>query len=105
MFHIELVEARGGIKMTIEGRFTSHDAEEAKQLIARRKTPAELTVDISEITFVDAVGETILLWMWLIGAKFVAESSYSLHLCKRLHLPLTSNHAGLAATFAGAEVW
>jgi len=106
MFRIEIVEASEGIAMIIEGRLVSHFAETAKQLIARSKTPAELTVDISEITYVDAAGETALTWMRLIGAKFVAETSYPLHLCERLHLPLTSKHAkGLPTfVFSGAQV-
>ena len=74
MFRIEIVEASDGITMIIEGRFVSHFAEAAKQLIVRGKIPAELTVDISEITCVDSVGETALTWMRLIGAKFVAET-------------------------------
>ena len=78
MFRIEIVEASDGITMIIEGS--------------------------SEITYVDSAGETALTWMRLIGAKFVAETSYSLHLCERLHLPLTGKRAGLSATFAGAQV-
>jgi len=106
MFRIEIVEALGGITMTIEGRFVSHFAETAKQLIVRGKIPTELTVDISDITYVDSTGETALTWMRLIGAKFVAETSYSLHLCKRLHLPLASKRTGLGSTFvsSGAQV-
>ncbi|MFZ3210048.1 MAG: hypothetical protein WA188_00895 [Terriglobales bacterium] len=107
MFRIEIVEASDGITMIIEGRLVSHFAETAKQLIARSKIRAELTVDISEITYVDSAGETALTWMRLIGAKFVAETSYSLHLCERLHLPLTSKHAGLPPTFvfSGAQAY
>jgi hypothetical protein len=47
-------------------------------------------VDLSEVTFADAAGEEALQWLRSVGAKFVAESSYALHLCERLHLPLLS---------------
>jgi hypothetical protein len=106
MFRIEILEASDGVTMIIEGRLVSHFAETAKQLIARSKSLAEVTVDISEVTYVDCAGETALTWMRLIGAKFVAETSYSFHLCELLHLPLTSKHAGGSATFAfsGAQV-
>ena len=105
MSRAEIVEVRGGIVILIEGTFVSHFAEAAIQLIARRKTPAELTVDITEITLVDSVGETALLWMRLIGAKFVADSSYALHLCNRLHLPVTSRCADLSpAVCEGASL-
>ena len=105
MFRIEIVEASDGITMIIEGRLVSHFAETAKQLIARSKTLAELTVDISEITYVDSAGDTALTWMRLIGAKFIADTSSSLHLCERLHLPLTSKRAGGLPTiaFSGAQ--
>jgi hypothetical protein len=106
MFRIEIVEVSDGITMIIEGRLVSHFAETAKQLIARSKTLSELTVDISEVTYVDSAGERALTWMRLIGAKFVAETSYSLHLSERLHLPLTSKRTGGSPTFAfsGAQV-
>jgi ABC-type transporter Mla MlaB component len=105
MFRMEIVETSDGITMIIEGRLVSHFAETAKQLIARSKTPAKLRVDISEITYVDSAGETALTWMRLIGAKFVAETSYSLHRCARLHLPRTGKRAGLSPNFvfSGAQ--
>ncbi len=99
MFRIEIVEATDGITMIMEGRLVSHFAETATQLIARSKTAAELTVDISEITYVDSAGERALTWMRLIGANFVAETSYSLHLCERLHLPLASKRTDLVPNF------
>jgi hypothetical protein len=101
MFRAETVEVRDGTVILIEGTLVSHFAEAAIQLIAHRKTPAELTVDITEITLVDSVGETALMWMQVIGAKFVADSSYALHLCNRLHLPVSSRSADLSPAVCG----
>jgi len=105
MFRIEIVDASDGVTIIIEGRLVSHFAETAKQLIARSKSLVELTVDISEVTYVDSAGETALTWMRLIGAKFIAETSYSGHLCERLHLPLATKRAGGLPTFvfSGAQ--
>ncbi len=105
MFRMAMVEARGGITMTIEGRLVGLFAEEAKQLIVRRKIPAELTVDISEVTYVDSVGELALMWMRLVGAKFVAQSSYSLDVCERLHLPVIGDPAVPPGNFSDAQIW
>ena len=105
MFRLEMVEACGAVKMTIEGRFVGLFAEEAKQLIVCRKIPQEFTVDISEVTYVDSVGELVLMWMRQIGAKFVAENSYSLDVCERLHLPAIVDRRAPPGKFSGAPAW
>jgi hypothetical protein len=51
-------------------------------------------VNLSEVTFVDAVGEEVLLWLARIGGEFVAENCYPLHVCERLHLPMARKRAG-----------
>ena len=86
MFRITFNEWLNGITMRIEGRFAGHFADEARQLIALRTLPAEFHVDVSDITFVDSAGEEALVWLNTLGGKFVADSSYSLHLCERLQL-------------------
>ena len=86
MFRITFDERPNGIAMRIEGRFAGHFADEARQLIALRTLPAEFHVHVSDITFVDSAGEDALIWLNTLGGKFVADSSYSLDLCERLHL-------------------
>lgn len=88
MFRMELKEAGGGLTVRIEGRFVGHFAEETLALIARRKTPTALKVDITEMTFVDLNGEHALTWLSQLGASFIAERSYALDVCERLILPL-----------------
>lgn len=87
MFRISFNDHPSGVTLRIEGRFTGHFADEARQLIALRKLPAQFAIDLSDVTFTDIEGESALLWLAAIGGKFVADTAYSLHLCERLNLP------------------
>jgi hypothetical protein len=91
VFRMECKEVASGLTVRIEGRFVGRFAEEAKQLIARRQIPTQLTVDLSDMTFVDLSGEEALTWLSRIGAQFVAQSSYPLAVCERLCLPRAEN--------------
>ena len=91
MVRITFEEHPAGVTMRVQGRLVAQFAEEAKQSIVRRKLPAELVVDLSDVTFADSAGEEALRWLSGLGAKFVADGSYSLHLCERLHLPLANS--------------
>ncbi len=93
MFRISFDEHLAGVTVRIEGRFAGHFAGEAKQSILCRTFPAELVVDLTEVTFADGAGEDALKWLSGVGAKFVAESSYALYLCERLRLPVSTDSA------------
>jgi len=67
MFRISLDERPTGVIMRIAGRFAGHVADEARQFVALRNLPAEFVVDLSDITFVDADGESALTWLTTIG--------------------------------------
>jgi hypothetical protein len=67
---------------------------DARELVTRCKIPLRLVVNLSEVTFVDAVGEEVLSWLARIGGEFVAENCYPLHVCERLHLPMARKRAG-----------
>jgi len=47
-----------------------------------------LLVDITDVTFIDSVGEEVLAFFGRFGAEFVAETSYARDVCERLHLRL-----------------
>lgn len=94
MFRMEFVELGPEVTVRIEGRFVGHFAEEARLIIARQKIPTGLNVDISDLTYVDLHGEEAFTWLGQIGARFIAESSYSLDVCERLQLRVTRNHNG-----------
>ena len=57
-----------------------------------------LVVDLTEITFIDSVGEEVLVFLGRFGAEFVAQTSYTLEICERLHLRLASDRASEANT-------
>jgi len=89
MFRIIFDEHSSTVIIRIAGRFVSHYAQETRELVALSKLPKEFVVDLSDVIFADSFGESVLRWLKEIGAKFVADSSYSLHLCERLDLPLS----------------
>ena len=88
MLRVELQEAGNSLTMRVEGRFVGPFAKDARDLVTRCKIPLRLVVNLSEVTFVDLMGEEVLLWLARIGGEFVAENSYPLHVCERLHLPM-----------------
>ena len=90
MLRIEFHNVMNAVTIQIEDQFVGSFAKDARALIARCKIPARLVVNLSEVTFVDTVGEEVLWWLGRIGAEFVAEGAYALQLCERLHLPLAS---------------
>ncbi len=85
---VEFHDAANIVTMRLEGRFVGPFARDTRDLVTRCKIPLRLVVNLSEVTFVDAVGEEVLSWLGRIGGEFVAENCYPLHVCERLHLPM-----------------
>lgn len=92
MMRIDIHESTNTMTMRIQGRFVSKFAEDAKVLIAQCKKLPKLVVNLSEVSFVDSAGEEVLCRLGQIGGEFVAENSYSIHICERLHLPMAEHH-------------
>src|SRR5882762_2735457 len=88
MLRVEFHDAANTVTMRLEGRFVGPFAKDTRDLVTRCKIPLRLVVNLSEVTFVDAVGEEVLSWLGRIGGEFVAENCYPLHVCERLHLPM-----------------
>ncbi len=65
---------------------------EVRTLVTRCDSKLELVVDLTDVMFVDAIGEEVLLLARRLGAQFVAETSYSRDVCERLQLPLLGTH-------------
>src|ERR1700691_813012 len=101
MLRVEFQDVGNTVTIRLEGRFVGPFAgpfaEDTRDLVTRCKIPLRLVVNLSEVTFVDAVGEEMLSWLARIGGKFIADNCYPLHVCERLRLPMASKHAG--ATF------
>src|ERR1700693_3798686 len=92
MLRVETQELDGALICRLEGRFTGKGAEEVRTLVTRCDSKLELVVDLTEVMFIDATGEEVLLFVRRLGAQFVAETSYSRDVCERLDLPLVRNY-------------
>ena len=94
MLRVEVQDVGKTVTMRLEGRFVGAFAKDTRDLVTRCKIPLRLIVNLSEVTFVDAIGEDALSWLARIGGEFVAENCYPLHVCERLHLPMAPKCAG-----------
>lgn len=107
MLRVEIHDSANSLNLKLEGRFTGHDAENARTLITRCRDGIKLTVDLTDVTFIDSVGEEVLGSFSRFGAEFVAPTSYALDVCERLHLCLArggtsdANTSGASPTNAG----
>jgi len=88
MLRVETQELEGALICRLEGRFTGEGAEEIRRLVTRCDSELELVVDLTEVMFIDAIGEEVLLFVKRLGAQFVAETSYARDICERLQLTL-----------------
>ncbi len=87
MLRVQTQELDGTLTCRLEGRFTGRGAEEVRTLITCCDSKLELVVDLTDVMFIDAIGEEVLLFVKRLGAEFVAENSYSRDVCERLQLP------------------
>ena len=88
MLRVQTQELDGALICRLEGRFTGKGAEEVRTLVTRCDSKLELVVDLTDVMFIDTIGEEVLLFVKRLGAQFVAETSYSRDVCERLQLPL-----------------
>ena len=75
----------------LEGRLTGDDAEHLRTQITRCPVSVKLIVDLTEVVFIDNVGEQVLSFLGRLGAVFVAPNSYTLDMCERLNLSVAPN--------------
>ena len=94
MLRVEFQDVGRTVTIRLEGRFVGPYAEDTRDLVTRCRIRLRLVVNLSEVTFVDAVGEEMLSWLARIGGKFIADNCYPLHVCERLHLPMASKRGG-----------
>ena len=92
MLRVETQELDGALICRLEGRFTGEGAEHVRLLVTRCDNKLELVIDLTEVMFIDSVGEQVLLFLKKLGGTFVAETAYSRDICERLHLPLVGDH-------------
>jgi len=92
MLRAEIQNSENGLVIRLEGRFSGEDAEHVRTLVTRHNIEKRLVVDLTEVTFIDTVGEATLSFLSRLGAKFIAQDVYLLDVCKRLNLPLSRSH-------------
>ena len=90
MLRMYFQEGPNGIVVRIEGRFVKEFAEHARTLIGNSNDVSRFVLDLSEVTFVDAVGESVLVWLKEMGVRFAADSAYCRDVCERLALPMVT---------------
>ena len=98
MLRVDIHDSANVLSLKLDGRFTGNDAENTCTLMAHCHDGKSLVVDLTEVTFIDAMGEEVLSAFGRFGAKFVAQTSYTLDICERLHLRLAPGQASDANT-------
>jgi hypothetical protein len=93
MLRVEIHDSAISLSLKLEGRFTGDDAENTRTLIRRCHEGMRLVVDLTDVTFIDSVGEEVLSFFARFGAEFAASTSYTLDVCERLHLRLARDGA------------
>lgn len=88
MLRVKMEESADVVIFRLEGRLTGEGAEHLRSLVSRSLPERQLIVDITELMFIDGIGEQVLALLKRLGAEFIAETSYSLHICERLGLLL-----------------
>ena len=87
MLRVETQQLDGSLICRLEGRLTGVGAEQVRTLVTRCDTERKLVVDLTEMMFIDGIGEEVLSFVKKLGAQFIAETSYSRDICERLGLP------------------
>ncbi len=88
MLRAEFHNITNGLTLKLEGRLVGEWAVQVKSLVAKEALPKRLVVDLTEVTYVDSVGEHLLTWLGTLHAAFAAETCYAHNLCEQLHLKL-----------------
>jgi hypothetical protein len=89
VFRVEMNQNAHLLLMKIEGQLKGEYAEHTRTVVTCCDPALKVLVDLREVTYVDTAGEEVLSLLARLGAKFVAENTYTRHLCERLRLPLT----------------
>ena len=87
MFRAQIYQSAGGATLKMEGSLVGKWAEEAKSLVTSSPVPKGLIVDMTDVSYVDSVGEQVLAWLASVGSSFMAKGVYAASICERLNLP------------------
>ena len=93
MFRAEIQWLASGPTLKVEGELVADWAEQARCVVTKGVLPKDLIVDLTELSYVDSMGEQLLKWLANAGAVFIAGSAYAFAACDRLRLPLVQGIA------------
>jgi len=93
MLRVEMHSSVNSLSLKLECRFTGDDAESTRTLITRCRDGMRLVVDLTDVTFIDSLGEEVLSFFGRSGAEFAASTSYTLDVCDRLNLRVALDRA------------
>jgi len=88
MFRAQLYQLASGPTLKMEGSLVGEWAQEAKSLMTNNPVPKGLIVDLTDVSYIDSVGEHVLAWLASVGASFMTKAVYAASICERLQLPL-----------------
>ena len=86
MLRAEIQWLASGPTLKLEGKLVADWAKQARCLVTKDVLPKGLIVDLTDVSYVDSVGEELLKWLASVGAAFVAGSVFAFALCDRLRL-------------------
>jgi hypothetical protein len=86
----------GTLTVRLQGRLVGPYAEDARSALQRHPLPSSITVDLSEVTFIDSLGQQVLAWLGRLGASFLAGNLYTQGICESLNLRISDKRAGIA---------
>ena len=95
MFRAEIQWLASGPTLKLEGKLVADWAEQARCLVTKDVLPKGWLVDLTEVSYVDSVGEQLLQWLASVGAVFIAGSVYAFAVCDRLRLSPLHSITGL----------
>jgi hypothetical protein len=87
MLRVEMHDEDGTLIMRLYGRLSGEYAADVRNLLTSCNPEARLVVDLTEVTFVDAIGEEVLSLFGQQSGEFIADNVYAKSLCERLQLP------------------
>ena len=103
MLRVKMKESVDVLTFRLEGRLTGEGAEHVRTLVTRCDPEMRLVVDLTEVMFIDGIGEEVLSLLKRLGSEFVAETSYSLDVCERLDLPLVRSNGSNTPPWGGSN--
>jgi len=95
MFRAEIQWLASGPTLKMEGKLVGDWAEEAMSLLTKDAVPQELIVDLTDVSYIDSLGEEFLKWLGRVGSAFVPGNVYTSGICEQLNLRLLENGSAL----------